>query len=425
MAGIPKIWPLPPDAELQRQLRAQERNAQGLQFIRDDLRGERDKRQNGLFSGGGEKSTSGASSSGHYLTTQDDTAALPNSTDLGALTTGLLFGTVSGGVSTISRKVIGTDVQAVLLTRTGTILKPATANDTIEYSASAAGQGALIVENPNTADSSIGVVGNASGASGAVVGVKGICASSDNDAYGGYFTRGGSNNATAYAEGPQDFAEVSTPATPPSGIVRAWFDTNGHLNYKDDAGAIHGPIVDVGRSVVMMPIAVAKLDNTTEAENADDRATHVYVGRAWKSVASGSTIKIICRLTRVYQSGGAGPWAEVAVMRGTPTAGANATLSPVGVIDVSTAWAAPTVAGNKTLSITTSADIVKGDDLWVSVGSKTNVLNGQYKVRGCPADEFGGGGVQTKGTSGALSAYSGTSVSVSSTHAAPAVQLWL
>lgn len=59
----------------------------------------------------GTSAVSGAPNSAHYLTSQAE-SELSAEVNLGALTTGLLFGTVSGGVSTISSKAIGTDVQA-------------------------------------------------------------------------------------------------------------------------------------------------------------------------------------------------------------------------------------------------------------------------------------------------------------------------
>lgn len=56
-------------------------------------------------------SGTGAPTDAHYLTSQAE-SGLSAEVNLGALTTGLLFGTVSAGVSTITSKVIGTDVQA-------------------------------------------------------------------------------------------------------------------------------------------------------------------------------------------------------------------------------------------------------------------------------------------------------------------------
>lgn len=58
-----------------------------------------------LQGGGG----SGASTSNHYLTTQDDTADIPNSVNLGALSTGIFKYDVTLGVATPSTATPGTD----------------------------------------------------------------------------------------------------------------------------------------------------------------------------------------------------------------------------------------------------------------------------------------------------------------------------
>lgn len=336
-----------------------------------------------------------------------------------------------GGGSGGSVNGTGTDNHIVRWDGTGNIQDSgwviADTTNTMSISQASAATALVSATNSSTTDASIALYGIASGATGATNAIRGVSGSSDNAAYAGAFLAGDTGsggNAAIQCVGALDCAEVAAPDTPPSGYVRSYYDTSGHLNYKDDTGANHGPIVDKGRSVCMIPL-LPKIDNTTVADSTSDRATFVYLGRAWKSVASGATIKVQCRLTRVYQTGGAGPWAEVGIMRGTPTCAANATLDPVGTIDVSTAWAAPTLPGNKTLSITTSAAIVKGDDLWLAVGSKTNVVGGTYEVRGVAPEEFGGGLSQTKATSGALSAYSGTGVSITTTHNVPWAELWL
>ena len=195
----------------------------------------------------------------HYLTDRAE-SDLTSEVNLGALASGLLYGTVGGGISTISSKIlsafietllddansataratlgliIGTNVQAVLFVRTGVILSPATGNDVIQYVATAAGDSAFIAENPSTTADSGGVVGTGSGATGATFGVKGISGSSDNAAYGGRFTRGGSTNAAGLFEGPLDLTEVTAPSNPPSGQGRLYAKTDNSLHYLDDAG---------------------------------------------------------------------------------------------------------------------------------------------------------------------------------------------
>lgn len=57
-----KIWPLPPNEELQRKLRAEQRNQQGLQTIRDTFETARfGGGSAGILSGGGDRTASGLS----------------------------------------------------------------------------------------------------------------------------------------------------------------------------------------------------------------------------------------------------------------------------------------------------------------------------------------------------------------------------
>lgn len=120
-------------------------------------------------------------------------------------------------------------------TRTGTTLTPTTSNDIVNVVTNDAADSAIRGENSSITSQSTGVRGNASGASGNVYGVVGETDSNDQEAYGGKFTRGGSNNVGARVEG-LELAGMTAPNAPASSADgRTYVDSVSRLRYINSA----------------------------------------------------------------------------------------------------------------------------------------------------------------------------------------------
>lgn len=102
-------------------------------------------------------------------------------------------------------------------------------------SASMGGGNLLSFTNTSTTASSTGLYGAATGATGAVFGIVGTTDSTDNGAYGGYFDRGGTDNAGLCALGI-DVSEMDAPAAPPTGFYRIYAKSDSKLYGKNDGG---------------------------------------------------------------------------------------------------------------------------------------------------------------------------------------------
>lgn len=154
----------------------------------------------------------------------------------------ILLGDLPAGVVTGT----GTDNHLVRWDGTGAVqdsnIVVADTTGALTNSSSLAGGNLLAITNTSTTASSTAGYFAATGATGTTFGLVGYSGSSDNAAYGGYFSRGSSSNVALCTVG-LDIQEISSPSAPPTNFTRIYAkSSDSKLYYQTDGALEIGPI---------------------------------------------------------------------------------------------------------------------------------------------------------------------------------------
>ena len=130
------------------------------------------------------------------------------------------------------------------------------------------------------------------------------------------------------------------------------------------AAALDGLIARAPR--ILTPIGFYPQDAVSVTINVNETAYFQYMGRwLWTPPAS---IKLAVEVTTAYAATGIGlKWAEVGFFKGTPVAGAGASLVELGITDVAALFNS---TGIKLVTVALSG-MAAGDDWWIGFGQRT------------------------------------------------------
>lgn len=133
------------------------------------------------------------------------------------------------------------------------------------------------------------------------------------------------------------------------------FDASGRLKVRE--------LVPGGTASVMGPVVFDPTTPTLTRTVTSTNTVWAYIGKAPRALTS------LVMHYRVTTGMGTITWGEIAVATGTPTAGANPSLTVRGFADVS-AIANSTGIKRTTINVSASQAINEGDDLWLGLGNQ-------------------------------------------------------
>ena len=161
-----------------------------------------------------------------------------------------------------------------------------------------------------------------------------------------------------------------------------WTSANGWKVF-DAQGSMKVSGLYQASGAVNMPAYFAAPNTTTTLTLTSTNCYCIYLGRVERNF---NTINLAYRITTAAATI---TWAEVAIYKGTPTLGNNATLSSrLGFTDVSGSWQS---TGQKNTSVSVSG-LAAGDDIWAVFSNSATTA---AAVRAGLADDVNGGFFQT------------------------------
>jgi hypothetical protein len=161
-----------------------------------------------------------------------------------------------------------------------------------------------------------------------------------------------------------------------------WTVANGWKAY-DAQGSMKVTGLYQAPNAVNMPAFFAASNASTTLSLTSTNCYCVYLGRVERNF---SNINVAYRITTAAATI---TWCELAIYKGTPTLGSNATLTRLGYTDTSGSWQS---TGQKNTAVSVAGNLAAGDDIWaVFSNSATTVA----VVRAGLADDINGGFFQT------------------------------